>query len=453
MSNKVVLSTLVNKIQGLLKNKVIGNILIVGSVTLFIKGLGFYKETLVASNFGLSMILDTFFIAFLIPGFIQNVFLQSFNTVFIPNYISETKSENNNIGSFQAMGFVTSILAATLFSLVAILGTDIYLEAFFPGKEDFYYDLVKSQFYIILPSLYFWGLSSILASLLNINNEFAYSSFRGVFIAITTIVALLFFRETLGDMLLAISTLIGSFFGFIYLLIICLRKNIIKLSSPDFRSRNAIIMFKQIPAKITSSTFAGLHGVVDQFFAAQLAIGSIAALNYALKIPAFAIGILVIAMNNVLLPYFSKSVLENREKAFEQLFKILKIIFAISTVIAVAGILTSDFFVSLFFERNEFTSEDSILVSGLQKIILIYIPFKISGMLLVNFLTSINKNSYMAIVSFVSIVLNVILNFILVKPYGVFGIAIATTVVVILRNLILFYFTKVQKNKAYNIES
>ncbi|WP_313786483.1 murein biosynthesis integral membrane protein MurJ [[Muricauda] lutisoli] len=447
------LSTLVNKIQGLLKNKVIGNILIVGSVTLFIKGLGFYKETLVASNFGLSMILDTFFIAFLIPGFIQNVFLQSFNTVFIPNYISETKSENNNIGSFQAMGFVTSILAATLFSLVAILGTDIYLEAFFPGKEDFYYDLVKSQFYIILPSLYFWGLSSILASLLNINNEFAYSSFRGVFIAITTIVALLFFRETLGDMLLAISTLIGSFFGFIYLLIICLRKNIIKLSSPDFRSRNAIIMFKQIPAKITSSTFAGLHGVVDQFFAAQLAIGSIAALNYALKIPAFAIGILVIAMNNVLLPYFSKSVLENREKAFEQLFKILKIIFAISTVIAVAGILTSDFFVSLFFERNEFTSEDSILVSGLQKIILIYIPFKISGMLLVNFLTSINKNSYMAIVSFVSIVLNVILNFILVKPYGVFGIAIATTVVVILRNLILFYFTKVQKNKAYNIES
>ncbi|WP_313783120.1 murein biosynthesis integral membrane protein MurJ [Flagellimonas profundi] len=446
-------STLANKIQGLLKNKVIGNILIVGSVTLFIKGLGFYKETLVASNFGLSMILDTFFIAFLIPGFIQNVFLQSFNTVFIPNYISETKSENNNIGSFQAMGFVTSILAATLFSLVAILGTDIYLEAFFPGKEDFYYDLVKSQFYIILPSLYFWGLSSILASLLNINNEFAYSSFRGVFIAITTIVALLFFRESLGDMLLAISTLIGSVIGFIYLLIICLRKNVIKLSSPDFRSQNAIVMFKQIPAKITSSAFAGLHGVVDQFFAAQLAIGSIAALNYALKIPAFAIGILVIAMNNVLLPHFSKSVLENREKAFEQLFKILKIIFAISTAIAIAGILTSDFFVSLFFERNEFTSEDSVLVSGLQKIILIYIPFKISGMLLVNFLTSINKNSYMAIVSFVSIVLNIILNFILVKPYGVFGIAIATTVVVILRNLILFYFTKIQKNKTFNIES
>ena len=55
--------------------------------------------------------------------------------------------------------------------------------------------------------------------------------------------------------------------------------------------------------------------MVDQFFAAQLAIGSIAALNYALKIPAFAIGIIVIAINKVLLPYFSKSVLEDKKKA------------------------------------------------------------------------------------------------------------------------------------------
>ena len=155
-------SNLLTRLRVLLKNKLVGNILIVGSLTLLIKGLGFYKETLVASNFGLSLILDTFFVAFLIPGFIQNVFLESFNTVFIPNYITETKSENSNIGSFQALGFVTSIAAATFFSLIAVLGTDFYLEAFFPGKEEVYYSLVKDQFYIIIPSLFFWGLSSIL---------------------------------------------------------------------------------------------------------------------------------------------------------------------------------------------------------------------------------------------------------------------------------------------------
>ena len=437
-----------NQLRQLSKNRIVGNIIIVTSITLLIKGLGFYKETLVASSFGLSLILDTFFIAFLIPGFIQNVFLESFNTVFIPNYISETKAIKNNIGSFQSLGFITSILAATFFALIAILGTDFYVESFFPGKEIVFYDLVKKQFYIVLPCIYFWSLSSILNSLLNINDEYTYSSFSGVFIAISIIISILFFSENLGDVLLATSTLIGSILEFLYLLILCLGKGFIKLSRPNFRNENAVIMFKQIPAKITSSAFAGLHGVVDQFFAAQLAIGSIAALNYALKIPAFAIGIIVIAINKVLLPYFSKSVLEDKKKAFKQLFEMLKLVFIGSAVIAIAGIITSDFFVSLFFERNEFTSEDSALVAQLQKIILIYIPFKITGMLLVNFLTSINKNSYMAIVSFISIVINVILNTLLVKQFGIFGIAMATTVVVILRNIILFYFTKVQKNKA-----
>ncbi|MCK0159325.1 murein biosynthesis integral membrane protein MurJ [Allomuricauda sp. F6463D] len=441
-------TSILNRLRELTKNKIVGNILIVTVITLLIKGLGFYKETLVASNFGLSLILDTFFIAFLIPGFIQNVFLESFNTVFIPNYISETKAVKNNIGSFQSLGFITSISAATLFALIAVLGTDFYVESFFPGKEAFFYNLVKKQFYIVLPCIYFWSLSSILNSLLNINDEYTYSSFSGVFVALAIIISILFFSDYLGDMLLAISTLIGSIFEFCYLLILCLRKGFIKLSRPDFKSENASVMFKQIPAKITSSAFAGLHGVVDQFFAAQLAIGSIAALNYALKIPAFAIGIIVIAINKVLLPYFSKSVLEDKKRAFKQLFYMLKFVFLGSSVIAIAGIVTSDFFVSLFFERNEFTSEDSALVAQLQKIILIYIPFKITGMLLVNFLTSINKNSYMAIVSFISIILNIILNTIFVKQFGIFGIAMATTIVVILRNIILFYFTKIQKNKA-----
>lgn len=419
---------------------------LVGSITLFVKGIGFFKETLVASNFGLSIVLDTFFIAYLIPGFIQNVFLESFKSVFIPNYIAELKS-GNDMASFQGLGFLTTGLIALVFSVLAILVTDIYLQVFFAGKDMAYYALVKEQFYYVVPCIFLWGFSSLLSGLLNVNEEFRFSSFESIFIPIAIIFCLFFLKEELGNMLLAIGTLIGSILSFLYLLCVCWYKDILKLSLPDFRNINAMIMFKQIPAKIASSVFAGMHNVVDQFFAVQLAIGSISALNYALKIPAFAIGIIVIAMNNVLLPHFSKLVLIDTQNAYNQLYKMLKIIFIGSAVIAIIGILTSDFFVTLFFERKEFTENDAKLVATLQKIILIYIPFKISGMLLVNFLTSINKNNYMAIVSFASIVLNIVLNVILIKTLGIFGIVWATTIVVILRNLVLFRFTISQKNK------
>ncbi|WP_136465434.1 murein biosynthesis integral membrane protein MurJ [Flagellimonas onchidii] len=440
-------SILLNKVRELLKNNVVNNILIVGSITLLIKGLGFYKETLVASNFGLSVVLDTFFIAFLIPGFIQNVFLESFNTVFIPNYISETKSENGNIGSFQGLGFVTSILAATLFSLVAVLGTDFYLESFFPGKEEAFYDLVKSQFYIMLPCMYFWSFSSILGALLNINNEFTYSSFSGVFIALTIIVSILFFREALGEMLLATSTLIGSILEFAYLLIVCLQHNIIKLAPPDFKNKNAQVMFKQIPAKVSSGFLTGMNGVVDQFFAAQLVVGSIAAINYGLKMPSFLMGMLVIALTSVLLPQFSKMVLEDRENAYRFFYKIMKFLFIGASFFAIAGIFLSDFLVELFFQRNEFTAEDTVVVSKIQKIFLVYTPFAICGMVTVSFLTSLNKNAVMAYVSLLAVVLNFIGDYFLYKYFGVFGIALCTTIVVVIKNIFLFYFTVKIRNQ------
>lgn len=438
-------SNLLQEIKKVSKSNVIKNIAIVVIITLIIKTLGFYKESVVAANYGLSELLDTYYIAFLLPGFIYNVFIEAFKSVFIPNYIAELKA-GNNIASFQATGFIITAVISIFFMIICFLFTDIYLDSLFPGHTTAYYNLVKSQFYYILPCIIFWGLSSLLSGLLNINDEFKLSTFDGIFLPLTILGCLFFFKDTFGEKVLAIATLIGSIFGFCYLLVVCIKKNILLVSKPSFKNTNARLMFSQIPAKVTSGFLSGLHGVVDQYFAAQLILGSITALNYGLKIPAFAIGITVIAMSNVLLPYFSKLVLTEERKAFEQLFKLLKTIFITMAIIAVLGILTSDFFVSLFFERKEFTSEDTEIVSNIQKIILIYIPFKISGMLLVNFLTSINKNNYMAYVSLISIIINIVLNFILIKFYGVYGIAIATTTVVIIRNVILFLFTIKQRN-------
>ena len=92
------------------------NILLVGVITMFVKVVGFYKETLVSSNFGLSLLLYTYFIAFLIPGFIQNVFISSFKNVFIPNYVSELKT-GSNVGALQATGFMITGLITLFFAI------------------------------------------------------------------------------------------------------------------------------------------------------------------------------------------------------------------------------------------------------------------------------------------------------------------------------------------------
>lgn len=430
----------VAKVENLFKKQLIRNVLTVGIITLAAKGLGFFKESVVASNFGLSEILDTFFIAFLVPGFIMSVFIGAFKSVFIPNYIAELKT-GNNISSFQGTGFLITICVSGLFTIIAFLFTDVYLENFFPGHNAEYYALIKDHFKFLMPCIIFWGIASLLSGLLNINNEFKLSTCSDIFLPLAIIICLFFFRDTFGNMVLAIGTLIGSIASFTYLLIVCSFKKIIQISMPDFKNPNARLMFAQVPAKVSSGFLTGMNGVVDQYFAAQLALGSIAAINYGNKMPAFLKGILVIAITNVLLPYFSKMILENRKKTFDNLFKMLKIIFASAGIFAIVGIFLSDFLVALFFERNEFTAEDTKLVANIQKIFLVYIPFAIAAMVIVNFLTSINKNSVMAYVSLGALLLNIVLDYILIQYYGIFGIALCTTIVVILKDVVLIWYT------------
>lgn len=434
------ISFLRKKAKDLFRKKLIRNILLVGSLTVLVKVIGFYKETLTASTFGLSELLDTFYIAFLVPGFIQSVFIGSIKNVFIPNYITGiAKNKDRERGSFQAVTF-GMVLSVTLLLIILTLVFDkFFLEMIFSGHTSGFYHLVHTQLYILIPCLLFWGLSSIIGGLLEIEDRFFHTSIQPIFTASTVIFSLLFLHEYLGDYVLAISTLMGSFLSLIYLMITAFQFKVIKIGRPKLNEATREMMV-QLPAKISSGFLTGLNKFVDQFFSAQLAVGSISALNYGIKIPSLILTISMIVIGNVMLPHFSKKLLENRLQAFKELFKILKILFLAGLVLNGLIYVYSVDIISLLFERNEFTAEDTKIVARIQQIIIIYVPFYLCGNLLGKFLTSINRNSFMAWVSLYNLIANVVLNIIFVRYYGVYGLAMSTTIVISVSSFIYFFY-------------
>ncbi|MCX7548392.1 polysaccharide biosynthesis C-terminal domain-containing protein [Xanthomarina sp. F1114] len=431
-------------LRSLRKNPTIINIITVAFITLLVKGLGFYKEIIVAGSFGLSELLDTFFIAALVPGFIYQVFLVAFKSVFIPNYVAEQKA-GASVGSIQTTSLLITIFMSLFFMIIAFLITNTFLKILFPNHTDLYYNLIKLQFSYLLPCILFWGMSSLISGLLNVHNEFKYATLYPIFTSISMITLLLFFKDYFQERVLALGMLIGSILEFLFLFIVAKFKHILKFRKPDFKSHGTRMMLNQLPAKASSGFLTGLIPVTDQFFAAQLVIGSVAALNYGLKIPAFFTTIIIIAMGNVLLPYFSKLTLDNRDMAFKELYNILKWLFIGLLIVIIPIILFSSSLVELIFERNEFTSNDTIIVSKIQIIFLCGIPFTICGNIIVRFLTSINRNSFMAYVSFFSMLLNILLDYILLKIYGVFGIAFSTIILQIVRSMVLLKYTTKQR--------
>ena len=206
-------------------------------------------------------------------------------------------------------------------------------------------------------------------------------------------------------------------------------------------------MLRQLPPKMFSSFFTAMNSYVDQFFAAQLVIGSIAAINYGIKIPAFIVTIIIAALGSVLLPHFSRLATDNIKGAFDHLFRILKWIFVLSTIVVILGILMSNYVVELLFERNEFTHDDTLKVALIQKITLAYVPFYLCTLIIVKFLTSINKNKFMAWISFFNLFTNIILNIVLVKHFQVYGLVLSTTLVLIISSCFYFGYTYKQYKK------
>ncbi len=438
---KSLISSLVSK----LKSPLVRNVIIVALVTLFIKVLAFYKETIIASKFGLGFDLDTFLVALLIPSFIQSVFLNSLTNLFIPNYIVELKNKGN-IAGFQSIVFLMAFAVALFSTLLAYFVIDLFLEEVFPNKSVEYYLQVKKQLFIILPCLALWGFTSVISGLLEINNKFLVSTIQGVFPILTVILCLLYFKSYFGDMVLAYGSLFGSIISFIFILLFGLHHKVIYIGKPVM-NKNSWEMVNQLPPKISSSFLSAMNNFIDQFFAGQLAIGSIAALNYGNRFPAFGVTIVIMAFGSVLLPHFSRLVNEDLKMAYSHLFKTLKMIFFSGIIVVVILILFSDSIIELWLERDEFTAEDTIKVSRIQQILLINVPFYLCTRIIVKFLTSINKNKFMAWVSLLNLVVNVILNIILIKYYDVYGLAFSTTLVLIISSFFYFGFTYKQFKK------
>jgi putative peptidoglycan lipid II flippase len=429
-----------------IKNPILINVVNVGIMTILVKVMGFYKEMEVGSHFGLSEILDTFLIALLIPGFINTVFMSSFQNVFIPNYIAETRTSSNT-GSFVSACVIITFGLGILLMLLSYFCTDLFLESFFTNHSLPYYKLIRTQFYIILPCILFWSFSSLFSGILETKGFFGYSAISSIFTSIAILVCLFFFKKQMNYFLLAIGTLVGSILELIYILLVSYSKKTVQIAKPNFKSVNIQIVFKQLPSKIGSGFLTGSTGFVNQFFAAQLAVGSIAALNYGMKIPAFLTTLLVLSIGNVILPYFSNLVQENRIKAYKVLYQTLTITFIFSLFIVGILFSFSEAIISFLFERGNFTSQNTLVVSHIQKIVLIYIPFYIGTIIIIKFLTSINKNSYMFYASVVNLFLSVALNYFLTKKFAIYGLAIATTLVYSINFIVLFFCVRHQQKK------
>jgi putative peptidoglycan lipid II flippase len=413
---------------------------IVGVATLLAKVLGMAKDMVVASYFGTSDAVDAFFIALAVPSFAINVIAGTLPAALVPVYLRVYERDGTRAAG-RLLSDMLILAAASLAaaSVVLVLLAPLFLPlvgATFGGEK---LALTRNLFLWILPGVFVSGLSGALGSVLNAHDRFLVAAVTPVFNTLLIIAFLFGAADHWGIYALAIGLSVGYLSELLILgwntwsRGLLARPRWLGWRDPEVRQ-----VLSQYAPLVIGGAVMSTSPLIDQAMAATLGSGSVAQLTYGSKIVAAGMGIGVTALSTAIFPHFARMVAARDWPAVRHSVRTYsRLVLAAAIPAALLIIVFSSTIIRTVFERGQFSTADTQVVARIQALYALQIPFYVLGIMGVQLLHAISANRVLMWVSIGNFFTNIIGNYVLMRLWGVAGIALATSIVYLLSMVVI----------------
>lgn len=404
------------------------------------KVLGFSREIVLGSTYGISMYTDAYVIATNIPVTVFNAIGLAIATTFIPLYY-ENKKE---LGEKESINFTNNILniviiISIIISIFGFMFSKELVSIFAVGFKGETLEVANNLTKIMIFGIVFIGISNIMVALLQINGKYLVSGLTGIPFNITVILSIILAKKYnynilgIGIVTAMLSQVIfqipfiRKYTSYSYSYYIDLRdkyiKKLIYLIAPVFIG----VAVNQV------------NTIIDRSIASTLVEGSISALNYANRLNGFVMGIFITSIGSVIYPLLSNLTSQNDNKSFaDTVIKCINSVVVLIIPISVGAIVLAKPIVKLLFQRGVFDSTATTMTS-------ISLIFYSIGMLAFGLREILGKVFYALkdtktpmLNGALSMIINIILNLTLVKYMEYAGLALATSLSAIICIILLF---------------
>ncbi len=367
----------------------------------------------------------------------------SIASAFIPVYL-DVKAKTDDVSASKLFNtFLISVLLMLIILTVPLHFGGNYFIKFIAGSytpEKIIKTIEIYNFLLILIVLQV--LINLFSALLNASNRFILSSITPLISSILTILLLFFAGKFLNIYAVIYGLILGSIVQLILLINRAYKKNIFSLEPPSFHPGLFRIWKHYLPL-LAGSFFVCGTITVDQVMAATLPAKSLAALTYGDRIVSAITTLLMTGLGTVILPVFSRLIAANEIDSLRKtLWFYVKLSILAGALISVFFIFFSENIVKIFWEKGAFTQEDTIIVSKIQWIYGLKIPFVLAIILIVRTISALGFNHYITGIAVINMCSNIILNYILMKYFDAAGIAASTVIVHTISFILVFLSIK-----------
>jgi putative peptidoglycan lipid II flippase len=289
---------------------------------------------------------------------------------------------------------------------------------------------------------------AIIRCLFETRYQFIVPGFVNLLIPLVSLGALILLVGRVGIYSLAIGPLVGVALA-LGLLTALVRRTL--KDPPDFTpapipaeestARHRRFWLALLPMSI-GANFGQVNLLVDNVFASYLPTGSITMLGFAFVIVSNAQLLTTSSLAEVAFARLAAAALQGTQELTETLRSNLKYMVLITAPIAIGALAFGPPLVRFLFERGQFEAASSLGVASILACFSPQIFFMGYLVLLSLVLMARRRFAQVAWTSGAAILLNAVLDYLLMKPFGVKGIALATTAVTMAHVLILVPFVR-----------
>lgn len=421
----------------LIKSSVIVMLFIIGG-----KVLALVRDSLIAAKFGATYVTDIYNFA-LGMVYLLTTISYGLTTTFIPlnsehienSTIKERNKFVNNV--INIASFFTIILTAVL---IIFSKQIIYIFAHGFTSNNVVFSQSVEIIRIMFLSLIFVTLGSVVTGVLQSHKRFYEPAAMALVSNLVYIVYLVFLTSKYGIKGFAVATVIGFFAQFVI--------NVPKYRKlkyrykfvMNFKDSNVRQLFRLMIPVVISTSVVQLNLFVNRCFANNIYFGAVTVLDYSNKVSTLAYEVFAIGIAMIVYPTLSelavkKDVLKYKKSLVSAINTIMIIMIPASVAI---GVLR-DPLINLIFRRGAFTAQAASLTSSA---LLFYCP----AMIAYGIRDILNKAFYSVkdaktpmSNSFVGIIINIIINFAIIKYMKVSGLALATTISAAVTTLLMMW--------------
>jgi len=395
------------------------------------KILGVLREVIIAYLFGTSANLDAYIISMTIPNNIMHLIISS---TFLVPFISIFSKHLANNNELQAWRFASNIInmCVILFCLfiipITILSAPYIVKLFAPGFKQETYNLAVSLTRIMLPSMIFFSLVTIVQGVLNSYQYFTTPGLKSIVLNLTMITTMILGYRFIGIYSLAIGFLLSSIFQILVQLPALLKRMKRYFFNISF-DEDFINFFNFFLPLVIITGINELNILVDKMIASMLSEGSISALNYSSNLMQASENIFGVSLATVLFPKLTTLKHKGNLEEFENILsKGLTILFFSTLPITFLYVFFGEPIIKLVFQRGAFNSSSTLITNKALFYYSFAAFFMSANYVLLRALYALEKVKVVVVVASMSLLINLILNILLSKFIGIGGITLATSI-------------------------